>query len=130
MELTLGLLAEITALRVRVDEHERLLSRDSRNSSVAPSNDPPLTRQQRRARDRERAKAQGRKSRGGQPGHEGKGRDLLPGWAVDEVVDHWPLGCGCGHVFCEAELVAAREPARHQVEELPRLATVVTEHRC
>jgi Family of unknown function (DUF6444) len=49
VELVLGLLAEITALRERVDEHDRLLKRDSTNSSLAPSNDPPLTRQQRRA---------------------------------------------------------------------------------
>jgi hypothetical protein len=68
VELVLGLLAEVTALRERVDEHERLLKQDSRNSSKAPSNDPPLTRQQRRARERERAKQQGRKQRGAQPG--------------------------------------------------------------
>jgi hypothetical protein len=73
VELVLGLLAEITALRERVDEHDRLLKRDSTNSSLAPSNDPPLTRQQRRARERERAKQQGRKQRGGQPG-DGRGR--------------------------------------------------------
>jgi transposase len=102
------------------------LARNSRNSSRPPSSDPPASKKSKRARPKGRSG----KARGAQPGHEGKGRDLLPGWAVDEVVDHWPLGCGCGHVFCEAELVAAREPARHQVEELPRLATVVTEHRC
>jgi transposase len=34
-----------------------------------------------------------------------------------------------GHVFCEAERVAAGEPARHQVEELPVMAVGVTEHR-
>jgi transposase len=50
--------------------------------------------------------------------------------AVDEVVRHWPGRCECGHVFCEVDLVAVREPARHQVEELPRLATRVTEHQC
>ncbi|MGI8711632.1 MAG: hypothetical protein ACR2NR_00280 [Solirubrobacteraceae bacterium] len=32
----------MTALRERVDEHERLLKRESRNSSLAPSNDHPL----------------------------------------------------------------------------------------
>jgi hypothetical protein len=41
---------------------------------------------------------------GGQPGHEGKGRSLLPAWAVDEVVDHWPADCECGHVFTEGEV--------------------------
>lgn len=68
VELVLGLLAEITALRERVDEHDRLLKQDSMNSSKAPSNDPPLTRQQRRARERERAKQQGRRQRGAPAG--------------------------------------------------------------
>ena len=55
-ELVLGLLAEVAALRERVDEHERLLNRDSTNSSLPPSRDPPMTRQQRRAEARRRAK--------------------------------------------------------------------------
>jgi transposase len=54
----------------------------------------------------------------------------LPTSAVDEVVEHWPDRCGCGHVLSEAERVAVRAPARHQVEELPRLAVRVTEHQC
>jgi transposase len=33
-------------------------------------------------------------------------------------------------VFCEADLLTASEPARHQVEELPRIATRVIEHQC
>lgn len=67
---------------------------------------------------------------GGQPGHEGKGRLLLEAAAVDEVVDHWPAGYGCGRVFGPAGLVAVGVPARHQVEELPVMAVLVTEHRC
>ena len=55
---------------------------------------------------------------------------MLPAWAVDELVDHWPASCDCGHAFTEAERVASREPARHQVEELPQIAVRVTEHRC
>lgn len=39
----------------------------------------------------------GRK-RGAQPGQEGKGRPLLA-WALDEIVEHWPIDCGCGHIF-------------------------------
>jgi transposase len=54
----------------------------------------------------------------------------LPASAVDELVDYWPVSCGCGHVFVEEERVAVREPARHQVEELPQIAVRVTEHRC
>ena len=83
----------------------------------------------RRERGRGARKDPSGRKQGAQPGHEGKGRPLLPAWAVDEFVDHWPRACGCGHVFGEGELVADGEPARHQVEELPPIHVVVTEHR-
>jgi hypothetical protein len=107
----------------RIAQLERRLGRNSRNSSQPPSADPPRT-PSRRSKD-----ASGRKP-GGQPGHEGKGRPLLPAWAVDEFVDHWPTECECGHAFSQAELVAVDAPARHQVEELPPITVMVTEHRC
>ena len=44
---------------------------------------------------------------GAQPGHEGKGRELLPISAVEEVVVHWPTECDCGHVFAEGDLVVS-----------------------
>jgi transposase len=106
----------------RIAQLERRLGRSSRNSSQPPSSDPPGA--PRRSKD-----SSGRKP-GGQPGHEGKGRPLLPAWAVDEVVEHWPSRCDCGHEFCDAERVAVGEPARHQVEELPVMAVRVVEHRC
>ena len=43
---------------------------------------------------------------------------------------HWPSLCGCGHVFSARERVAVGDPFRHQVEELPEIATVVVEHQC
>jgi transposase len=107
----------------RIAQLERRLNRSSRNSSQPPSTDPPGSAP-RREKD-----ASGRRQ-GGQPGHEGKGRPLLPAWAVDEVVDHWPDRCDCGHVFAAGELVAAGDPVRHQVEELPVITVTVTEHRC
>jgi transposase len=128
VELVLGLLAEITALRERVDEHERLLKQDSRNSSKAPSNDPPLTRQQRRARERERAKQQGRKQRGGQPGHEGKTREMLAPERVDDRVEHVPVACGCGHRFDGSE-ERIGDPLLRQKWELPEVVPLVIEHR-
>lgn len=93
----------------RIGQLERRLGRNSRNSSQPPSADP------RGAAPRRGKDSSGRKQ-GGQPGHEGKGRPLLPAWAVDEVIEHWPTGCACGHVFSAAERVTAGEPARHQVE--------------
>jgi len=106
----------------RIAQLERRLNRSSRNSSVPPSADAPSS-PPRRSKD-----PSGRKP-GAQSGHEGHGRDLLPACAVDEVVEHWPERCGCGHVFCEAELRSDGEPARHQVEELPVLTVKVVEHR-
>jgi transposase len=55
---------------------------------------------------------------------------LLPAWAVDEVIEHWPTDCDCGRVFAEADRVSAGQPTRHQVEELPVMAVTITEHHC
>jgi transposase len=110
-------------LEARVAELERRLKRSSRSSSLPPSQDPPS------APPRPRQAGSGRK-RGGQPGHEGRHRPLLPLEQVDDVVEHWPERChSCAHVFTESELVDAAEPWRHQVAELPPTAVTVTEHR-
>ena len=113
--------ARVVAQDVRIAKLERQLNRSSRNSSQPPSADPPSMAP--------RSKSPTGRKQGAQPGHEGRGRPLLPAWAVDEVVEHWPTECGCGHVFCEGDLVAVGEPARRQVEELPVMAVKVTEHR-
>jgi transposase len=124
VEVLLAMDRRIAQLEARVEGLERRLGRNSRNSSLPPSEDPPGAPPRRRGKDRSGRPA------GGQSGHEGHGRELLPAWAVDELVEHWPTRCGCGRVFAEADRVAAREPARHQVEELPQIAVRVTEHRC
>src|SRR5919197_5455448 len=110
-------------LEARVAELERRLSRSSRNSSLPPSQDPPW------APPRPGGRGSDRK-RGGQPGHEGRHRRLLPPEQVDEVVEQWPGRCqACARLFAEWELVEAAEPARHQVAELPSIAVRVTEYR-
>jgi hypothetical protein len=106
----------------RIAELERRLNRNSRNSSLPPSQDPPA------APERRQAAPSGR-GRGAQPGHPGRGRHLAPIAALDELVDHWPERCACGHVFCDAERAARGEPARHQVAELPPTAVLLSEHR-
>jgi len=122
VEVLLAMDRRIQQLEARVEKLERQLVKSSRNSSLPPSSDPP-GKTPRRSKDRS-----GRK-RGGQPGHEGRGRDLLPACAVDEVIEHWPERCGCGHVFSVDERRQAGEPARHQVEELPAITVRVIEHR-
>ena len=49
---------------------------------------------------------------------------------MDEVIEHWPSRCECGHVFAASERVAVGAPVRHQIEELPVITVEVIEHRC
>lgn len=124
VEVLLRMDRQVEALTARVEKLERELAKNSRNSSAPPSSDPPTAVAVRRW------KGSSGRGQGAQPGHEGRGRELLPTAVVDEVVEHWPRRCGCGYVFAEGERVAVRAPARHQVEELPRLAVGVIEHQC
>ena len=90
----------------------------SRNSSRPPSSDPPHSLRPRRPRS-------GR-HRGGQPGHPGQTRPLLPVEAVDEVVVLKPDQCR----GCHAPLLGDDPtPFRHQVIEIPPIQPVVTEYQ-
>src|SRR5450830_1269852 len=109
-------------LEIRVADLEERLKRNSRNSSLPPSADPPS------APPRPRQAASGRRA-GAQPRHPGRGRPLRPIEALDELIDHWPSRCRCGHVFRAAERAARGEPARHQLAELPPTAVLLSEHR-
>jgi len=114
--------ARLAQQEERIAELEQRLNRNSRNSSLPPSQDPPG------APPRPRQAASGRRP-GAQPGHPGRGRRLVPIDSVDELIDHWPARCACGHRFTAAERTPVGAPARHQVAELPSIAIVVTEHR-
>jgi transposase len=135
LELTARYEREVARLEARVARLEEQARSSSRTSSKPPSQDPPKTRQQRRAEARAKAKAllqkeaEGRCA-GGQPGHPGAGRELLPEDQVDEIVEHYPDCCqGCGHEFSDEERSAARSYGRHQLAELPPITVIVSEHR-
>src|SRR5450830_1011056 len=109
-------------LESRVAELEQRLKRNSRNSSLPPSADPPSVP------PRPRQAASGRRA-GAQPGHPGRGRRLASIESLDELIDHWPERCACGHRFSETERCPVGKPARHQVAELPPTAVILSEHR-
>ena len=90
VEVLLRMDRQIQLLTVRVDRLERELRKNSRNSSLPPSQDRP--------RPQSPGKGRSGRKQGGQPGHESHGRELLPTSAVDEVVEYWPSSCECGHV--------------------------------
>src|SRR4029079_7283336 len=90
---TVGLRAETAALQERIRELEGQLGQNSSNSSRPPSTDPP------QAPPRPKAPPTGRK-RGGQAGHRGHWRALLPVEQVGEVVVVVPEVCRhCGQPF-------------------------------
>jgi transposase len=113
----------IAELQDRVARLERLLSRNSGNSSMPPSADDlpgrkPPSRQQRRAAERAARK------RGKQPGAPGAAMR----WAEpDEVKDHYPAGaCACGADLADAQdLGVARS---HQQIEIPDPAARRVQH--
>ena len=104
----------------RLAELEDRLRANSSNSSTAPSASPPW------APKLQNKKPTG-KPPGGQKGHQGHCRTLLPVDQVDEVVLHAPRVCD----YCQAELNRGmgQVVSRHQIAELPQRAVKITEHQ-
>ena len=103
----------------RITELERQLGQDSSNSSKPPSSDPPH-------RPPRKKPGTGKRKPGGQPGHKGTTRPLLPPEQVDDIKDHKPPTCG----GCGARLTGVDEsPLRHQVTDVPPVQPTVIEHR-
>jgi transposase len=102
---------------------ENAALQNSSNSSLPPSSAPPYGSSKRRPRP------SGRK-RGGQPGHRGAFRRLLPAEQVDEVVAVVPEHCRhCQQPFPETAARRRGRVWRHQVVELLPLAVRVTEYQ-
>lgn len=111
-----ALCAQSAVLQQRIRELEARLGQDSSNSSRPPSSDPP------QAPPKRRAVPSGRK-RGGQPGHRGAFRALLPVEQVHEIVAVMPESCRhSGQPFPETGGCRRGRVWRHQVVELLPLA--------
>src|SRR5262245_61466536 len=112
--------ARLAALETTVQQLLERLQQDSRNSSRPPSSDAPQARPH-----RPRRVPSGRQ-RGGQPGHQGQSRALVPIEEVDTVIPVKPHQCAhCQHPLQGDD----PQPYRHQVTELPRIKPVVTEYQ-
>jgi len=108
----------VHALQAQVDTLQEQLKQTSQNSSRPPSSDPPQSQRPRRPRSKRR--------RGGQPGHPGHTRTLLPVEEVHEVVVLKPEACPQCHAPLSGD---DPQPWRHQVIELPPIQPVVTEYQ-
>jgi len=125
-----ALVAEENALlRERMEELERRLNRDSRNSSQPPSEDPPKSRAERRREARAKLKelSKAKRKPGGQPGHEGKHRQMAGPEEVDRRTGHLPESCSCGHRFDGSE-ERVGDPLIHQQWELPPIRPLIFQY--
>jgi len=108
--------AQVAGLQVRLAQLEERLATHSRNSSKPPSSDPPSVPPRKKP-------PTGRKP-GGQPGHEGHSRTLLPADKVDHLHVRRPDRCrGCGDRLHGDD----PDPERHQVIEIPAVRPEVSE---
>lgn len=118
-----ALRALVAKLETRIEELERRLAQNSQNSSRPPSSNSPSVKLP------PKKKRSGRKP-GGQPGHKGSHRALLPASAVDETEEIWPTTCeGCHAELPTVLRTEVGEAFRHQVVEIPVIKAHVTEFR-
>jgi transposase len=112
----------VQRLTAQVQELQNRLDQNSSNSHQPPSSNapwqPPTPK-----------KPTGRK-RGGQKGHRGHHRKLLPPGQVDCYEHYIPSHCKhCGDDLPRQAGAADPKPHRHQVAELPPITAVLTEHQ-
>ena len=112
-----ALKARVAELLARLTELESRVKQNSRNSFRPPSSDPP------NVAARPKRKPSGRR-RGGQPGHKGTTRSLLPPEKVDRTIDLRPGKCRS----CAAEL-RGNDPKPRRLQQID-VPPVVVLWRC
>ncbi len=105
--------AKIEAQAAEIGELKRRLGQNSSNSNKPPSSDSPKDRAERDGKTAGSGRAPG-----GQPGHKGKTRTLLPASRVTKTTECFPETCR----RCANELPPTPDasPLRHQVFEIPK----------
>jgi hypothetical protein len=121
---------QIADAEKQVADLERQLAlrkRNSTNSSKPPSSDGLAGEQRPRGR-----KHKSKRKPGGQPGHPGHHRELVPTAEVNAVEVLLPKQCGhCGRKLPQkpGQVTTGGEPRRHQVTEVPPVKAHITEYQ-
>jgi len=101
--------------------------KNSTNSSKPPSSDGPAAGKRIHPQ-----RPKSKRKPGGQPGHPGKCRSLVPIDQITQVIPMLPESCkGCHHHFSKREKEAAlkHDVYRHQVVELPEIKPEIIEYQ-
>ena len=125
-EPTVAKLLEYDAENEKLKRKIAQLEKDSTNSSKPPSSDNPQDKNQ-------QAKTDNKKKRkpGGQPGHKGSNRELMPVEEVNDLLHCYPEKCdNCGKTLPQDETAnVVGEPFRWQVAEIEPIKPIITEHQ-
>jgi transposase len=130
---------QVEQLSKQVMELLTRLGENSRNSHRPPSSDGPGARNSKGGKEpaaagsgqssvgKDKARNKEKRERGGQVGHKGAKRDLVPADQVDKVVDIYPKECE----NCREQLPEVPDPlaSRHQLTEIPPIKAHTTEFR-
>ena len=120
---------QIAEAEKQIADLERQLAMRQQNSTTTskpPSSDGLAGRPRTRGR-----RTKSRRKPGGQPGHPGHCRPLVPPERVNQVVEVFPDACRhCQHALPGRGRTLTGEPRRHQVTELPPIDAHITEYQC
>lgn len=123
IEKLLEMNARILSFEQKIQELEKKiasLTTNSTNSSKPPSTDPPQVQRPRKDKSSRHA--------GGQKGHQGHKRELLPVEEMDRQFDHYPDICEqCAAALDRETCRETSAPTRYQIFELPEIKPVKTE---
>ena len=115
----------VATLEAKLRDLMARIGQNSRNSSRPPSTDPPSV-------PRRRRREGPRRKPGGQPGHAGHSRPLVPPEQVDHQVACYPAACDhCHASLAGGECAEAGAPLVYQVHdvEIRRQVTQYDQHR-
>ncbi|MFQ5981725.1 MAG: IS66 family transposase, partial [Candidatus Heimdallarchaeota archaeon] len=117
--------AENEQLKMRIVQ----LEKNSTNSSKPPSSDDPQDKNPKT--EIENGNNPRKRKAGGQPGHKGNNRDLIPVEEVDDLIHYYPEECeNCGKALPQDETAnVVGEPFRWQVAEIEPIKPIITEHQ-
>ncbi len=126
-EPTVAKLLEYDADNKQLKKKISQLEKNSKTSSKPPSSDGP---QDRNPKSEPQKKNPEKRKQGGQPGHKGTARKLIPVEDVDEIIPYYPDKCGnCGEVLPQDETAdTIGVPFRWQTAEIEPIKAKVTEH--
>jgi len=128
-EPTVAKLLEYDAENKELKRKIAQLQKNSTNSSKPPSTDNPQDRNQHPPTDNIKDKK--KRKPGGQPGHKGTMRELIPVEEVDDVQHYYPEQCNnCGKALPQDKTAnEVGEPFRWQVSEIEPIKPIITEHQ-